>query len=235
MGVQPSRVRDNPNVALTLEERRAKQREYYQRNKDRIKQRATAWNAANPERRREIRRRSSERNPVPEDKKRRRAKAQWEKRKGDPEHRARAKEYSKRWYAENRDEQRAKMRAYSAAHRAEKVAAAKAWQKANRDRVNAARRRRRALDREHTRIAAVASAMQQRGVPVGKGGKEYIGVLRKDPCSYCGGDSAGESDHIVPIKLGGGSDWMNLTAACRVCNSSKSSRPLLVFMAERAA
>lgn len=62
--------------------------------------------------------------------------------------------------------------------------------------------------------------------------QEYAAILRRDPCSYCGGPG-GEVDHIVPPSKGGTGHWTNLTAACKSCNSSKNARSLLHFMLER--
>jgi 5-methylcytosine-specific restriction endonuclease McrA len=59
---------------------------------------------------------------------------------------------------------------------------------------------------------------------------EYALVLRRDPCSYCGGSSE-HIDHIVPIARGGDGRWDNLTAACANCNFSKSAKPLPGFLA----
>lgn len=55
-------------------------------------------------------------------------------------------------------------------------------------------------------------------------------ILRRDnhACRYCG-RSAPEVeltvDHVVPVALGGSDDPTNLVAACRDCNSGKSSVP----------
>ena len=57
----------------------------------------------------------------------------------------------------------------------------------------------------------------------------YALVLRGDPCSYCGGPMQ-HIDHIDPIALGGSGSWDNLTAACADCNHAKGARRLLDFM-----
>ena len=44
-------------------------------------------------------------------------------------------------------------------------------------------------------------------------------------CTYCGGQ-AQTLDHIEPRCLGGADETMNLTPACRSCNSSKGSKRL---------
>jgi hypothetical protein len=57
----------------------------------------------------------------------------------------------------------------------------------------------------------------------------YAGVLRRDPCPYCGGTSD-EVDHILPISLGGANGWENRTGSCAACNRQKGSLPLLLFL-----
>lgn len=53
-------------------------------------------------------------------------------------------------------------------------------------------------------------------------------VLRRDnhQCRYCGASAPDVPlvvDHVVPVALGGSDDPANLVAACRDCNSGKSS------------
>lgn len=55
-------------------------------------------------------------------------------------------------------------------------------------------------------------------------------ILRRDnhACRYCGAtapEAALTVDHVVPVTLGGTDDPKNLVAACRDCNSGKSSVP----------
>jgi 5-methylcytosine-specific restriction endonuclease McrA len=66
----------------------------------------------------------------------------------------------------------------------------------------------------------------------GVSGFEYSELIRKDPCSYCGGLTE-SVDHIHPVSLGGNSDWDNLTAACQACNSGKRERSLLGYLLHR--
>lgn len=62
--------------------------------------------------------------------------------------------------------------------------------------------------------------------------QEYIGVVRRDPCAYCGA-SGGCIDHIDPTVLGGADDESNVVAACRHCNSTKGGKLLLAFLVYR--
>lgn len=52
-------------------------------------------------------------------------------------------------------------------------------------------------------------------------------VLARDrhKCAYCG-KRAESIDHIHPISRGGKNNWMNVVAACKRCNTSKSDRHL---------
>jgi 5-methylcytosine-specific restriction endonuclease McrA len=62
---------------------------------------------------------------------------------------------------------------------------------------------------------------------------DYGETLLGDPCSYCGAPCQA-IDHIDAFANGGPNAWDNLTAACWSCNSRKRTRPLLVFMLDRA-
>lgn len=66
-----------------------------------------------------------------------------------------------------------------------------------------------------------------------KTSQDYERILVQDPCSYCG-QATTTIDHITPVVALGDSHWSNLTAACRSCNSRKSSRSLLDFLLLRA-
>lgn len=68
-------------------------------------------------------------------------------------------------------------------------------------------------------------------------------VLRRDnhACRYCGAcapDVPLTVDHVIPVALGGSDDPSNLVAACRACNSGKSSSspdaPLVADVAAEA-
>lgn len=62
-------------------------------------------------------------------------------------------------------------------------------------------------------------------------GENYRDVLRYDPCAFCGRRERHMTvDHIEPVATGGRNGWMNLTAACYVCNQQKSARHLLSFL-----
>lgn len=61
---------------------------------------------------------------------------------------------------------------------------------------------------------------------------DYRGMLRREPCSYCGG-RGGYIDHIVPRARGGGFFWDNFTPACLKCNSYKGDTAMLMYLVRR--
>lgn len=82
---------------------------------------------------------------------------------------------------------------------------------------------------DEARRAAKAKMAQATGET-----KQYVKILRHDPCVYCGKPSK-HIDHIVPFSAGGATDWTNLTAACAACNYQKSTTDLLSFLLRRVS
>lgn len=61
--------------------------------------------------------------------------------------------------------------------------------------------------------------------------REYMSLIRNDPCSYCGKIFfKSHTDHIVPIAKGGDHHWENFTNACDKCNINKGPKSLLEFL-----
>ena len=61
--------------------------------------------------------------------------------------------------------------------------------------------------------------------------KQYMGIIRKDPCSVPGCTKPSESvDHVVPFSKGGKTHWTNLTGMCKYHNQKKSNKSLLRFL-----
>jgi 5-methylcytosine-specific restriction endonuclease McrA len=83
----------------------------------------------------------------------------------------------------------------------------------------------------------VASEMRRRAklAQITSEDMDYMAILRRDPCAYCGPDGESTIDHIHPLRRGGTSDWGNLTAACRHCNGSKGTGDLLSFLLRKSA
>lgn len=59
--------------------------------------------------------------------------------------------------------------------------------------------------------------------------RSFLGMMRDDPCVYCGG-IADTIDHIVPKYKHGSNTWENLAPACANCNNSKGSKDLLLYL-----
>lgn len=77
------------------------------------------------------------------------------------------------------------------------------------------------------RRAAKAKLSQVTGETV-----EYVAIIRRDPCVYCGKPRE-HIDHIDPFADGGPTEWNNLAPACARCNYEKSRQPLLIFLLKR--
>lgn len=60
--------------------------------------------------------------------------------------------------------------------------------------------------------------------------RSYAQIITNDPCAYCGNPMQA-IDHVVPLRHGGLHRWDNLAPACASCNTRKSARPLLEFLA----
>ena len=64
----------------------------------------------------------------------------------------------------------------------------------------------------------------------------WMGLLRTDPCSYCGQRGAGTVDHIRPRVYPDREThtWLNMAGSCSGCNAAKGSGSLLEFLRLRA-
>lgn len=131
----------------------------------------------------------------------------------------------------------AKQRAYERAWRLRnnggREKAAK-WRAANPERVAEIRRAYRLRNLERLREEDRESQRKRR-----LGGDDpatilYLTIISTDPCVYCGTPSE-STDHIDPVSRGGPNHWTNYTPACGSCNSAKKDKPLLMFLAQKAA
>ena len=162
---------------------RRRQREYEARDPVASRARKHAYVERHPERRRQT------------------AKADWERKRADPERYARFLEQGRESYSRHPETGYL----YALNYRAR-----------NRERVREANRRYGAERRERVGVANHLLT-------------EYAPVLRRDPCAYCGGDG-GTIDHIEPLAAGCDHAVENLAGACRTCNARKRTRPLLAFL-----
>lgn len=106
----------------------------------------------------------------------------------------------------------------------------KQWRLANPERftANQTRYRRRNPDKVRGTSAARAEAKYDEQAIA------YVDILLRDPCTYCGGPSD-TIDHIEPVSRSRSSEWLNLTPACRSCNSAKGTKSLLTFLLYKVA
>lgn len=102
------------------------------------------------------------------------------------------------------------------------------WREANREQYRAALRRFARRNPDKVRSYSEARA----AVPFTEEALEYVELIERDPCVYCGSPSE-SIDHIDPVAAGGDSDWDNLASACLTCNSSKGAKLLLRFLMYR--
>ena len=131
------------------------------------------------------------------------------------------KERSGRYWRENRD------RLLEAS-----IARSREWRRdpANADRIRAKKAAYRAQNRDRQR----RYGRERWRALAAEIGPDLIGVIRADPCAYCGARDEVTIDHIEPLIAGGEHALENVTAACRQCNASKRTRPLLLFLLKRA-
>lgn len=132
-------------------------------------------------------------------------------------------ERARKWTLDNPERTRELRRARY--HRKTAVADALRWQRANPERRSAISRKYAASDK------GIAAKLRSR-YALDAGALEWAKILRNDPCSYCGGVSD-SIDHIIPQAQYKDHSWSNLTAACRLCNSSKQDKPLIQWLATR--
>lgn len=182
-----------------------------------------------------------------------RNKKQREKYATSEQERERKRQYRIQWYAEHREEQKARVREWHKSKRQDaeyleanrergrryvqsgrRAVVSKAWLTTARGRMlyNSAhrryRRRRLARDpefRETLRGYSLRHYRERRAL--GKFPQEQWEQLLEETghkCLCCGLTEQITCDHIVPISLGGTNAISNLQPLCRSCNSSKGAR-----------
>lgn len=202
--------------------KRAKDREYYERNREARKAKAQEWAAANREKRiaqqrqyreanaEQIKARKRRYNQEHADENRARA-AAWQQ--ANPE---RASELK----AQYRERHRAEIRARSLARyyqlMAENPEKVRAWRR------NWAKTKKGILANRAARSA-------RRGAAYTAEALEWIAKLEDPLCIYCG-RFATEIDHLVPITRGGTGELSNLATACRRCNARKNDMTYEEFL-----
>jgi 5-methylcytosine-specific restriction endonuclease McrA len=134
------------------------------------------------------------------------------------------------------------MRKYRAAHPEKHRQAVREWRERNPEKVAAMEKERRDSGRGYEAEKRWREKHPEAWLAVGhryrarlrdvtfEDTKEVRLLLSNDPCADCGGP-AGEVDHIDALMIGGTETNDNLTAACKSCNSSKGTTPMLLWMA----
>ena len=122
-------------------------------------------------------------------------------------HKAKISADFRRWYLENRESN---------------IARVTAWKKANPTKT-----RLQYKNKKHRRKAMGGSV-----TPV-----EWAWILGTygGRCAYCRREGLLQMDHVIALSRGGTHEEANIVPACQDCNYRKSNRPVIVFLAERAA
>lgn len=79
---------------------------------------------------------------------------------------------------------------------------------------------------EYLRVKSELSRARRSGTPATLLFTEWIGILEmfQEKCAYCKTAMCEVMDHILPIKLGGGTDACNVVPSCYTCNASKDRK-----------
>lgn len=141
-----------------------------------------------------------------------------------------------RWDRETSAEREARMGAarirnkrYAEKNRAKLAEKNRAWWLAQ-DPEHHRERQRQWKARNRDKVAADNHRRRRREGVLTTDDREYIKILYRDPCSYCGAPVR-EIDHIEPLVEDGDLGWENLTGACTRCNRRKHTHSLLAFLA----
>ena len=148
------------------------------------------------------------------------------------ERRAKRLEGKRRWREAKRERQKEHARKCYLAKRDEYNEQSRARYRENRDAALAYNKRWREENPEPSRRAKRRYKARKRNQPFTPLAELWMGVIERDPCSYCGAPMQ-HVDHIIALNAGGDGDWDNLAAACASCNESKQDTPLLAWMATR--
>lgn len=137
-------------------------------------------------------------------------KADWQKRKNDPEYQKKHAVTQKKWRSDNAELIRERSRQYRKAYRESDPEKARHRNAINN---NSARAKR----------LGVGNTLQY---------VDWIEQLRRfeNACAYCGATNCLlDVDHIVAMHLGGDNEPENTVPACRICNAQKSHRAFEEF------
>lgn len=153
-----------------------------------------------------------------------------------PQQKARHAETATRWQQANRDRHRAANKAYRERNPEKTRLKSLRWHRANPDKVAAKSKRYAQSHRELKRdVDARRRSRMAQGVGVTTAEWREVKRAAVGLCAYCGHPRRLTLDHLDPIARGGRHEPDNITAACKSCNSAKNDSTLVVWLARRAA
>ncbi len=145
-------------------------------------------------------------------------------RKAHPEE---CRAYSKTYQKAHLEARRARARARHKAHPEAHHAWGRAWRKAHPEVVAAHDRAYREAHPGAVRIKEQRRQARKRGLPNTLTAAEWAAIQAafKHKCAYCGRKIKLTIDHVLSLKMGGGTVAFNTLPACQSCNSIKHTGP----------
>jgi len=135
------------------------------------------------------------------------------------------------WYKKNRERENARNAAWRKANpeRHRDTAVQYYWKNKERRKAYAAAYNKANPDKANS--SAMRRYVRKLGAPGDHTTDQWLSLLTSyhGKCVYCGAKATAR-DHITPLADGGSNDIENIVPACKSCNSSKRTRPLLVWM-----
>ncbi len=116
-----------------------------------------------------------------------------------------------------------------------KRATNKASAERNIENVREARRKWRIKNLQKTASLQQARNSRKKGLQSGFSSSDWEDILSYfcGKCAYCGGGEKMTQDHFVSVLNGGGYIKGNIVPACGVCNSSKGSKDVFLWLCNR--
>lgn len=204
----------------------AKQRAYYEVNKERIKSSAKARRVANPTKNADACRAYYRRTRDA------RLASEAERYRTDAEVRARKAAYNRAYRAANSDRLKQADRERWQRNRAAVAVRQRTYYEKNRDRKLAGMK---AWSKAHPEVKLV-HFHNRRARLVGNGGSHTAQEWREkcalfaNLCAYCGEAKPLIREHKVPICRGGTNDITNIVPACKTCNSRKGRKTAAEYL-----
>lgn len=178
---------------------------------DCLKAAVTAWRRANKERARA-------------------ANAAWQNK-----NRAQARKMRDTWNAANRERHKAMIKAWGQKNQTRIKVRKAALRKADPEKFRKKEAARRAANPAAARTSKHNRRAKEKGATGTHTAAQWLDLLASyhGKCVYCGA-KATTRDHVTPLGAGGTNSIDNIAPACLPCNSSKHTRPLLIWMTQQA-